>query len=387
MRILYDHQAFTYQNYGGVSRYYLELINRLGQYGIQFRLPAMYSNNYYLRSIKPKSMAGVYGLSGLSYVNVFARMALKIRYGSITNYNKMGSRKAIVKGDFDVFHPTYYDPYFLEQIGKKPFILTIHDMIHEIFPEYFEPDDMTSEWKKTLAEKATRIIAVSNNTKRDILKFLNVEENKVHVIYHGSSMGLNNHGQMPDDGPASDLYGRYILFVGDRTKYKNFLSFVESLRPIMKKEPDIKVICAGGGAFSEQESSHFKKIGVSGRIRQQGANDDMLAELYRRSVAFVFPSLYEGFGIPVLEAFACGCPAIVSQTSSLPEVGGDAVVYFDPKDISSMGDAIERVISDEGLRKHMTSKGFDRLKLFSWDNTVKETASIYKGIQQTWQSP
>lgn len=383
MKILYDYQAFSYQNYGGVSRYYFELMSRLGSNGISFELPAMFSMNHYAKKLKSsgKIRTKYYGSSDWPAINLISKMAIKTKYKDIANFNKQNSQELIRKGDFDVFHPTYYDAYFLQYIREKPFVLTIYDMIHELYPDHFERNDGTAARKKMLAEKADRIIAISKNTKKDILKFIDVDERKVQVIYLGNPLGESGTG--PGNAVISGLPERYLLFVGTREKYKNFRRFIESILGILRADPLLGVVCVGGGAFLPDEATFLKECGVDRRVRQFTVDDSTLTVLYRRATAFVFPSRYEGFGIPVLEAFACGCPAIISNISSLPEVGGNAAAYFDPDDTGSMSDAIEKIVGDEEARKKMTLNGFEQLKKFSWDKTVRETVSVYRGVADT----
>jgi glycosyltransferase involved in cell wall biosynthesis len=138
------------------------------------------------------------------------------------------------------------------------------------------------------------------------------------------------------------------------------------------------LICAGGGKFSTQERKDIKRLQLSDKILQMDGNDAVLAHLYSSAQAFVFPSLYEGFGIPVLEAFACGCPALLSNRSSLPEVGGDAALYFDPESISSLVEILAEILENKVLCDDMRTKGLNRLKLFSWNNTAYKTIETYK---------
>jgi glycosyltransferase involved in cell wall biosynthesis len=374
IKVLYDHQAFTYQDFGGVSRYFYELIDRLDAHNVRPDLPTIYTNNHYALNMKISCFSGR-GLRGL-----VERRALKAAYGSIDGYNRSKSLKLLAKGDFDVFHPTYFDPYFLKRLGDRPFVLTIHDMIHDIYPEHYPLDDRTSANIQALAGRADRIIAVSNNTKNDVIRFLGVDEGKVRVIYHGSSLGLGIDGRAPDGAILEGLPERYLLYVGDRGKYKNFYFFLESIVPLLKKDEGLQIVCAGGGAFSPAEMAFFAGLGIAGRVRQSRVSDDTLAGMYRRALALAFPSLYEGFGIPVLEAFACACPTILSNAGSLPEVGGDAAAYFDPKDVASIRSAVRRVIEDEGLRSSMRCRGRERSKEFSWDRMAKETIALYKEV-------
>lgn len=253
-------------------------------------------------------------------------------------------------------------------------------MIHEILPEYFLLDKKTVKTKKELILKANKIIAISESTKKDIIRIYNIPENKIKVIYLGNSL-------YPTAVKQKNLHNfpqKYILFVGARDIYKNFIFFIESVSPLLNKDKEINIVVAGGYSgrnnFSKKEGVLFKRLNICGQIHQYSVDDNTLAYLYQGAICFVFPSLYEGFGIPVLEAFACDCPAIISNTSSLPEVGGEAVIYFNPKDSDSILESVEKVINNKELRLEMTKRGREQLKKFSWDKTARETLEAYSSI-------
>lgn len=387
MKVLYDHQTFTLQSYGGISRYFFELMSSFDRSGlVDFKLPIEYSNNHYLhgadfiKDIKRFQTADEF-FFGLRFRGKAKIYRLARALGMIAHAERINKRHSIAslrEGGFDVFHPTYYDPYFLDCIGGKPFVLTIHDMTHELildrrFTSYKDP---VLEQKKILAERASRIIAVSENTKRDIIRIYGTDAGKIDVVYHGSSLN----GIHINKSAAYDLPGRYILFVGDRMRYKNFSLFIEAVSELLRSDRDLMVVCAGGSGFSGNERALFRSMGLSERILHRtisGGGD--LAAIYHKALAFVFPSLYEGFGIPVLEAFSCGCPAILSNASSLPEVGGGAAVYFDPSSAGSLREAVAGVIYDEKTRAKLVKNGYERSRQFSWEKTARETARVYEG--------
>ncbi len=209
-------------------------------------------------------------------------------------------------------------------------------MIHEIYPEYFPLNDETSAWKKELAEKATKIIAISKNTKKDIIKYYGINSNKIDVIYLGNSLYDSGISNKIDRNIIGTMPKKYILFVGSRKIYKNFYFFVEAVAPVLQKDENLNLICVGGGPFSNDERFYLKSFNIDRQIYHYTVNDDTLSEVYKRAIALIYPSLYEGFGLPILEAYSCSCPVILSNTSSLPEIAGDAAAYFDPKDITSM---------------------------------------------------
>jgi glycosyltransferase involved in cell wall biosynthesis len=292
--------------------------------------------------------------------------------------NSKISKRFLLEQDFDIFHPTYYDPYFLNYIGEKPFVLTIYDMIHEIFPEFYPLNEQTIVWKRTLAERAARIIAISENTKKDLINILNINPNKIKVIYLGSSLLTDGYDQSINN--IVSLPQNYILFVGSRNLYKNFYFFLESIMPLLKRNRDLHLVCAGGGPFSIGETRFIKNLNVEGSVIQYPVDDKLLTYLYKKASLCVFPSIYEGFGLPILEAYSCGCPIALSRSSSLPEIGGDAAVYFDPKDAAGMREAVEEIIGSKSLKEDLKFKGFKQLKKFSWEKTAQETGSLYKEL-------
>jgi len=366
MKVLYDHQIFTSQIYGGISRYFFELIKHFKNNDeVECELSLKYSNNYYLKK-----------LNNLSPNTFLENYSFRGKYRILNILNKKVSKEYISKGDYDIFHPTYYDPYFLDYIGNKPFVLTIYDMIHEIYPEIFSPKDKVSERKKLLAQKAAKIIAISENTKRDIVKILKIDEDKIEVIHLGSSLKIDKDIKTIN----IKIPGKYILFVGSRRGYKNFELFIEAISPLLNDDVKLNVVCAGGGKFNDIEIEKLKNSKIKNKVFYYSGSDSVLAYLYQKAVAFVFPSLYEGFGIPILESFACGCPVICSRTSSLPEVAGDAAIYFDPTDKLSIQNSIHKVIYDDELKNNLISKGTERIKEFTWGKTAKKTKVLYEDI-------
>ncbi len=364
MKILYDHQTFSIQEFGGISRYFYEVISRIKRSnGFSVKLSLLLSNNHYLDET-------------FKYHRFFPNHKFKGKVRILSEVNKCYSIYNLKKSDFDVFHPTYYDPYFLKYLNKKPFVLTIHDMIHEKFPNQFPKKDKTSEYKYLLANKATKIICVSNNTKKDLIEIFKIPEKKIEVIYHGNSLIPIKINQF-----SLNLPEKYILYVGNRNGYKNFEYFIKAISPILLKNRELKVLCAGGSNFTNRERNIFDKLNIKSQVLYfKVSHDDQLSELYKRAVCFVYPSLYEGFGIPILEAFSSGCPVVLSNTSSFPEVAGDAGLYFDPYDEISIKNAIEKIVENKDLREDIIKKGFERLKLFSWDITAEKTKRVYENL-------
>ncbi len=389
MKILYDHQIFSWQTYGGISRYFYELMKFYEKSNdIICDLALSLSENDYLNNgtLPIKIESGLssedfcFGLNfkGKSKIHrTLARIGF-VKHSIITN--RKLSIKKLKKGDFDVFHPTYYDTYFCEYINKKPFVLTVYDMIHELYAgRFFEKNDSTIEMKRYLIHKAEKIIAISENTKKDICDFYNVDDDKITVVYLGNS--LNNPFQGSD---SVVLPTDYILFVGERNTYKNFVFFLKSIASLLNKNRKLYLICGGSKPFISEELELIRDLNCENQVIHVSIGSDaILMQLYKNALAFVFPSLYEGFGIPILESFSCGCPAILSNVSSLPEIASSAAEYFNPEDETSILEAVSGVIYNNSKRMEMRTKGFERLNLFSWERTAEKTKKVYESVAKT----
>ena len=253
-------------------------------------------------------------------------------------------------------------------------MITIYDMIHEKFAA---AEDQTIRFKRELATRADLIIAISESTKRDIIDILGVPEEKIKVIYLGNSI-------VPPEGSMNrgTETGAYLLYVGYRGGYKNFEFMVNALNPVFDSHPNLKLICVGGGMFTSRELDVLSLNSMQGRTSQLTVPDSELAQLYAKAVAFICPSKYEGFGIPSLEAMSCGCPAVLSKSSSLPEVGGSAAKYFDPEDSEGLRSSIETLLGNETMRMKMKKEGLAQAAKFSWKNTTMETKEAYEALCQ-----
>jgi glycosyltransferase involved in cell wall biosynthesis len=154
---------------------------------------------------------------------------------------------------------------------------------------------------------------------------------------------------------------------------------LEAIAKVLKSN-NLLLVCAGGKPFTVEERQFIDSLNLSDYVKHETINDLTLAELYRNAIAFIFPSLYEGFGIPILEAFSCDCPCIISNTSSLPEVAGDAAVYFNPSDQASIRESVEKMVDDPTLRSKLATRGKKRLEQFSWAKMTQETLNLYRAL-------
>jgi glycosyltransferase involved in cell wall biosynthesis len=390
MKILYDHQIFTLQKYGGISRYFSELMTRFSKDpAIDYSVALRFSYNEHLLGLPELDTRWSRRSSLYSFTHVCSVVKTTVQYEipryvltkTLLSINQKESERLLKKQDFDLLHPTYYDPYFLKYLQKKPYAVTIYDMIHETFSDNFPRDEPISSWKKQVLEHADGIIAISESTKADIVHFFHIDPDRIHVIYLGNPFKDISDAircKVPSDYQYIDK--PYILFVGNRSGYKNFDFFIETIAQTLRKDNELQICCAGGGPFTPSENKILKKLQILTRVHYVEPNDHLMKNLYKNARAFIFPSLYEGFGLPILEAFSCGCPALLCNSSSLPEIGGDAALYFDPSDPVSFSNALERLLTDENLRAQLINRGHERLKQFSWEKTAKATKKVYENL-------
>ena len=379
MKILFEGQKFATDAHGGIVRYFAELMRNFDEKpGIKYELPITYSNNAYLRTL-PRFKNKLKKI--LPFKEFFPSLRFRgmgrlylLRIGAGLRSNRKEVIRAIKARDFDLFHPTYYNYYYLRALGNKPFVITVYDMIHELFMANNTHLDPTIAQKKKIIPLATRIIAISQSTKDDLVRILNVPAEKIDVIHLANSL----------EPTADDLKTRpaemtkpYLLFVGSRSGYKNFNKFAKAILPLLKEKQDLQLVCVGQNDLTHEEEVIFSAENLLARVHLFTVDDHKLIQFYAHAEAFIFPSLYEGFGIPVLESFACGCPAILSNASSLPEVGGQAAAYFDPNSEQSMYEVIKKVIESPEIREEMIRNGKERLKLFSWKRTAEATKKTY----------
>ena len=360
-KILYDDQMFTFQRFGGVTRYFADLIYNLPDGEFTAEIPMKYCENHYVTKTY-----------GQEYKQFSFPANYRLRRRIYSFFNRSMSRNAIKQSDYDIFHPTYYNPYFLKSVKErgKQIVLTIHDMTFERYPQNVLFYDRTIEHKKRLIAQADHIIAVSENTKRDIVDILGTNPSKISVVHHG---------YRPVATVAPQLFDHYVLYVGERKGYKNFLPWLSAICPLLHNDPSLKIVCTGA-PFTKAELKLFAQWGISERMTHISANDAQMASLYRHALCFVFPSHYEGFGIPILEAFHNNCPVCLSNASCFPEVAGDAAIYFNPNDAQSMHDTLKEILSSQALREELQQKGALHSKEYSLERMVEQTCNVYRKL-------
>jgi glycosyltransferase involved in cell wall biosynthesis len=363
MRILYDGQIYAMQTAGGINRYFANLISRL---------PKDFTPT--LTTCKPRN------------VNYPAHPNLKTffyqRFGFRPGFVSYWLEKHYFRGvasfnSFDVVHPTYYALLTRQEINqcRSPVILTVYDMIHELFADQLDLNGHKTEEKRKAILAAQAVICISENTKKDLLERYSLPEEKLTVTYLASDIDASlSHGSEPVPSLP------YYLYVGSRVSYKNFNRLLAAFAKAVSVRPEI-ALCVVGSPLNETEEKLIAELGLTENIEHYGyASDTHLAKLYRCSVAFVYPSLYEGFGIPPLEAMSCGTVAVASNCSSIPEVVGDAGILFDPNSTGDLADILLSLLDSPTERDRLIAKGYQRAQAFSWDKTVAQTLNVYHSV-------
>lgn len=364
MKIAFDSQIFTNQLVGGVSRYYCELAKNLNHIGEDISIFAgLYQNEY---------------LGGLEGININGR---KIKYPNksirlFQTINSFISNKQIKEFKPDIVHSTYYSNNIFPNHDRAQ-VITVFDMIHELFKEDFSRRHLITEKKRKSLERANHIICISNSTKIDLINIFGIDESKISVIH----LGVNVNEFSASENIKKNSFKPFLLYVGHRKGYKNFNNFIEAFATSKYLSMGFDIVAFGGGYFDKYELNFFQKLKLKeNQIRQVQGDDFVLRELYANASAFVYPSLYEGFGLPPLEAMASGCPVISSNTSSMPEVIGSAGEYFEPNNIESIRFAIENVLINNSYREKLILKGYENVTNFSWNKCANETLNVYKNI-------
>lgn len=295
---------------------------------------------------------------------------------------------------FDVVHYPYFDPFFLTLpvVKTKPTIVTVHDLIPFKFPEYF-PRGIKGEIKwfiqKLSLGGAKAIITDSLASQKDIAKFTGIDKEKISVIYLGVRSEfkvLKSTDTLQKVREKYKLPEKFLLHVGDVNYNKNIPGIIKAFSKVSQKYSDIFLVLIGNGFVGNSSQLQelmdlISQLGLTDKIRRLGFIDlSDLVGVYNLAQVYLQPSFAEGFGLPVLEAMACGVPTVTSNTSSLPEIVGNAVIQVDPKNIQEIVSGISNILSSDSLKKELIKKAFSQVKLFTWEKCAKETINIYQKI-------
>ena len=297
---------------------------------------------------------------------------------------KLKKNKKLLLGRVDVLHSSCWEA-FEYPYGKL--IATIYDVSFLTHPQFHEPHNiaLANDGCLSAVKYADKIIAISENTKKDIIKYFPCDPEKIKVIYLGADERFKVYDKAETDAVLSkyNINKKYIFNAGSIEPRKNLIGLIKayhSLPGTLKEEYDL-IITGSQGWLNSDIYNTVKILGLGDKIRFTGpVPDEDLPYLYNGATIFVYPSFYEGFGLPVLEAMQCGCPVITSDVSSLPEVAGNAALLVDPEDIDDIKNSMNKLLTDEGLRKRLSIKGLEQAGNFSWDKCARETLEVYEDL-------
>lgn len=345
MQVQIDGIIYSLQRHGGITVYFNELLKRMKA-----------------------------GAAGECQVVLYEGSAADVDFlpaGYETRPMRLAERyrRCQLPAQTGVFHSSYYRL----PDRRVPVVTTVHDFIYERFAS--GPRKWLHSWQKFAAIRASHaVICISESTRRDLLQFLpDIPPERLHVVHNG--VGSAFHPLSPDAMPKCAARP-YVLFVGARSGYKNFMPLVQAMTGLR----DLDLVCIGGGALTPQESELLQRQ-LGGRFaHHRGVSDAQLNQFYNGAFCLAYPSAYEGFGIPVLEAMRAGCPVVAMNSSSIPEVAGDAAQLLPEASPEAIQAAIAR-LDQTGQREHYRQLGLQRATLFSWDRTFTETCKVYEAAR------
>jgi glycosyltransferase involved in cell wall biosynthesis len=357
MRVRFDDQIVMYQHRGGVSRYFVELVQGLHSHprmGVSVDFDWRDSTNEHA-----------------------VAAGLGLRTGWRRRLDEL-SRKgpSVLDRQPDLIHPTWYFPARVPSPTGPPIVVTVFDMIPELMPEFF-PGGSPHLAKQEYVRTAAAVACISESTRRDLLEIYGGLEATADVVYLGVGPEFRPHLPRPD-GLAAD----YVLFVGNRGLYKDFSVALEAFAGVRNEHPELTLIAVGGGPWKPAETAAIERWSLADAVRPFDASDVTLPAVFANALLFIFPSRYEGFGLPTVEAMAAGTPVIAADSSSHPEVGGDAILYFPPGDAAALGAQMLRILGDSSLASTLAARGIDRAASFTWRRTAEGTRDIYRRTLQ-----
>ncbi len=360
--VVYDYQIFGRQKYGGISRYFCELAQGIStDRNFNVKVLAGAYINEYLPTIPAELVVGI-------KVPKIAKTGK-----AIEQINIAFSKLWLQNHPPEIVHETFFrsDTFGSKDTRK---VLTVYDMISE----KFYPDSDLNQVKEIAIRRADRIICISESTRNDLLNRISIDPNKVSVIYLGYASDRDLLSEKNNQNPIKEPY---ILYVGDRYGYKNFWGLVQAYVNSDRLKKNFKLVCFGSLPLSTGELNRASEMGVpEDRLLHFSGSDALLNQFYQGASAFVYPSMYEGFGIPPLEAMSAACPVICSNASSIPEVVGNAAEFFDPADIDSIVNAMEKVLFSSEYTSKLVKLGLMQIQNFSWQNCVEQTSSVYSSL-------
>lgn len=358
VRVAFDEQIFAIQRHGGISRVFAELAREFEtrpEHGVFLQpVNAPIVNEYILRDHTTAQRLVV--RPGKHWAGTIARSMARRRH----------------TGPTDIVHSTFYLPRMLKDYPQAKRVVTIHDMIPEIFPQSRRRLDFLTS-KHEYVRTADHVVCISESTKHDLLRIYPDVTAPVTVIHHGVGSEFS-----PGAPPLPSFPDSYLIHVGMRQDYKDGPTLFRAFAHIASGYRDLQLILVGGGPISSQERQLLIDLGIETRVTQTTLREPDLPSAYAHARMCVFPSRYEGFGFPALEAMASGAPVVLCDSSSLPEIGGETAWYFEAGDDAALAKQIATVLDDPSTTRAKAQQALDRAQSFTWTNSAAKLANVYR---------
>jgi glycosyltransferase involved in cell wall biosynthesis len=363
MHIALDARLIYYRRHSGIGQYIVHLVEEL---------PARHSPFTIIHSRKDRSTWPVAARSFSAWTpshHRFEQIAFPIELSGLK---------------IDLLHSPDFIPPFRGDFKR---VITVHDLNFLYYPQFLTADSRRyyNDQIERAVSVADRILADSAATKNDLIKLLNVPAEKISVVWlaPNSIYQALNAAELSAARLRLQLPDRFILFTGTLEPRKNIAGLLTAYRALLDRTHDpIDLILAGArGWLFEETRALIDQLQLTNRVRlSEAPTDSDLVALYNLATVYVQPSFYEGFGLTVLEAMACGAPCLISDRGSLPEIASDAALTIDPDDPPLLSGSLERLLADDQLRADLQRKGFERVKEFSWERCVRETSEVYQRV-------
>jgi len=358
VRVALDEQIFALQRHGGISRLFYEQAREfLGNdaLGVEvLPMDAPIVNEYVLEDPAVGKSLQITEASG--------------PYRALSRYQTRSRRRSHA----DIRHTTFYLPRGLRDYPSARHVVTVYDMIPELLPTTRRRLDFLTQKRRYIA-RADHVVCISESTRTDLFKLYP----DLHVPTTIAYPGVASHFK-PAAEPLPLAPENYVLHVGKRTSYKDGITLIDAFARIANDFPDVALMLVGGGPLTRTEASLINEAAITERVVQMDLPDSQMPSAYANAIATVLPSRYEGFGLPAVEALACGSPLILAHTSSLPEVGGDAALYFPPGDTAALAHELAAVLGDSSSRSEMRERGIARAAQFTWQSFAQSNADAYR---------
>lgn len=370
MEVVIDSVIYQLQSRGGISRVFSEVLPRLCDIDETLRITLLTQGQ--LRQSLPEHRhikhRPVPTFERYLRPNCIWQSILpKIKHFTYNLWTGAGEGK--------IWHSTYYT---MPEKWAGYSVTTVHDMVFELFPQFYSGPkfDLFRQRKRLSVQRADAVICVSDTTRQDVLRLYELDADKVHVVPNACS-DIFRRLDSTELPTSIQIEQPFLLYIGNRARYKNFdlLAKAYSLWPRRK---EVALVLVSARSISESEQQLMAELAIAKQVKLlKDVDDEALCRLYNSAAVFVYPSLCEGFGIPLLEAMACGCPIVASRIPSTIEVAEDCPIYFDPTDVDGLVNAFDVALS-EGRNSERTRMGLKRLTSYSWDKTAAQTLQVYR---------